>query len=165
MAMTEKRMIRVINNLQKLADKSDSHPYVGLVMFYNNYLFATDSFILHKIEVSGLPYMTFGNQKPDRWYRVYIEDDRIKITDDDIQINKMNSGLAAQMLEMFNNLLSFESVEAGNYINPVFLKRALEPYNIAQVSMLIKTVDKMRIFLSGHNEYLQLHTIIMGIRR
>lgn len=167
MAMTEKRMIRLINNLQKLADngKKDNNPYVGCVMLYNNYMFATDGYIIHRVEFSGLPYMTFEQEK-DRWYRVYVEGGRIKFTDDDNMIDRVNRTHNGRVTyENFLSLLEYDDTVPGQWANPAFIKRALEPYNITQLSVGVKTVNKDRIALNGWNDYLTIHTSLMGIRK
>lgn len=167
MAMTEKRMIRLINNLQKLTD-NDKHtynPYASLVLMRNNYIYATDGFIIHRVEVNGLPYMTF-EQEPNHWYRVYVEDGRVKFTDDDVKVEKINASHGGKVtFENFEKLLEFDKTTTGQWVNPAFMKKTLEPYNIAQVSVTIKTVEKDRIALVGWNDYVTIHSMLMGIRR
>ena len=167
MAMTEKRMIRLINNLQKMAD-NDKHaynPYASLVLMRDNYIYATDGFIIHRIGVSGLPYMTF-DQQPKHWYRVYVEDGRIKFTDDDVKVERINANHSGSTTyENFEKLLEFDGTTSGQWMDPAFLKKALEPYNIAQISVQVKTVEKDRIALVGWNDYVSIHSVAMGIRR
>lgn len=167
MAMTEKRMIRLVNNLQKMADndKRAHNPYVGLVLLRNNRIFATDAFILHTVEFNGLPYMTF-EQERDHWYRVYVEDGRIKFTDDDIMVERINANHGGSVTyENFQKLLEFDGTTSSQWVDPAFMKKALEPYNIAQISVDIKTVEKDRIALVGWNDYVTIHSVVMGIRR
>lgn len=167
MAMTEKRMIRLINNLQKLSDndKKTFNPYSGLVLMRNNILYATDAFIIHRIQVQGLPYMTF-EQEPNHWYRVYVEDGRIKFTDDDVKVEKINANHGGNVTyDNFESFFEFDGTISGQWMDPAFVKKALEPYNIAQVSVCVKCVENHRIALNGWNDYVTIHSMVMGIRR
>lgn len=165
---TEKAVIRLIKNLTKLTNNKDNRQdLIGRVFVWNNYIFATDSYIIHRIQHRDLFYLTF-NQIKDHWYVVYIdENERIQFTDDDVTCERLNSNskLAKQRFELFEELMEFDGVEKGMYIDPALLKKAIEPYNILKVKPLIKTVNKNCLYVNNWSDCLQIDTVCMGVRK